>query len=459
MVRNRISKQQLVNAGPEKLAAILISLYDTSNEFQKVLDASFAGLSDDPKPLISAIKKQMRSIKGSDRFIHYQESDKFSEMLDRLRIHISKDLQQKSPSEAVDVMLKFLDLHEGVLNRSDDSSGDVSGVFFMAVEDLGHLLKADEASVYHAVDLIFPRLMDNPFGIYDKLIFHCKEALKSEGLSLLKGRLKKSCNQETSRSVQLELLSIADAKEDVDAYIEACSFMQTPSSYDFLEIAKRLIQHKRPKKALEYLEKIEDSGHFEKEISEIKIKSLEMLGDKKKANNIKFQEFKRLLTHDLYQDVLSSLTKESQQEFSKEAIKFAFNFHNPHSAIEFLIDIEEMKEAARYVRQNIHQINGSLYFILRPIAKTLSSLDPISASLIYRKLADDVLDRKVSKYYPYAAKDLVSCMLLSDQVDDWEQFQSHQDYFKELENKHKRKSRFWVELDQAKQRKNKHGNP
>ena len=52
-----ITEEQLVAAGVKKLSKILLSLYTSSPNLQKQLDIIFAGLEENPKKLISAIKQ------------------------------------------------------------------------------------------------------------------------------------------------------------------------------------------------------------------------------------------------------------------------------------------------------------------------------------------------------------------------------------------------------------------
>ena len=56
-----ITEEQLITAGVDKLSKILLSLYTNNPNLQKQLDIIFAGLDENPKKLISAIKKEISS--------------------------------------------------------------------------------------------------------------------------------------------------------------------------------------------------------------------------------------------------------------------------------------------------------------------------------------------------------------------------------------------------------------
>ena len=218
-------KEKLISAGAEKLADILLSLHESNKDLQKQLNIIFAGLDDDPKKIGSIIQKEISALKRSTKFIDYYEAEALSDRLNQLRLRIANDLNAKSPALAFELMLAFLDLHENTLNRADDSNGNVGGVFREACEDLGKISENVHAPISTVVDLVFSRFTHNHFGIYDQLIWNFKNTLKNEGLDLLQDKLEKYTDTNDDITVTLGLMSIADCRKDVDAYIKACSTM------------------------------------------------------------------------------------------------------------------------------------------------------------------------------------------------------------------------------------------
>ena len=82
----------------------------------------------------------------------------------------------------------------------------------------------------------------------------------------------------------------------------------------------------------------------------------------------------------------------------------------------------------------------------------MSDKDPLAATLLYRELVQATLDKATTKYYKYAAKDLVECDTLAERIEDWESFQTHEDYIDTLREENKRKVRFWEECESAKRK-------
>ena len=127
-------------------------------------------------------------------------------------------------------------------------------------------------------------------------------------------------------------------------------------------------------------------------------------------------------------------------------------FPEPHGALSFLVQIQEFEEVAKFVHARFNELNGRQYYTLRPAADLLQNTDPIAATLLYRKMIEPVLDETKSKYYNYAAKDLVTCGVLNSKIANWGTLQNHEEYLKVIETKHKRKVSFWAEYKSALQK-------
>lgn len=440
-------KEKLIAVGVEKLADILLNLYESNEDMQKHLDIVFAGLEEDPKKITNMIRKEILSLKRSTKFIDYYEADSLVDHLDKLRLYIINDLHVKASNIAFELMLEFINLHEPTLNRVDDRNGNIGGIFISACENLGKISESIEKPLSEIVDFVFLNFMNNNFGIYDEIILNFKNSLKSEGIKLLKDRLEKSLNPKNKITVKLGLKAVADCKKDVDDYIYACSFVGEPSDHDHLEIAERLIEHLRGEEALEWLGRMNITHHhsWQPERYKLKIQALELSGYYEKAQAERLSWFAESLSAEVYVQILKQAQPDFKERFRIESIKRAFGFSEPHVAISFLIQLQEVKEGAKFVRSRHHELCGRQYYTLRPIADLLQDVDPIAATLLYRKMIQPILEAAKSKYYNYAAKDLVICGLLSSRINEWGSLEDHNNYMKLLQEKHKRKARFWTE--------------
>jgi hypothetical protein len=136
-------------------------------------------------------------------------------------------------------------------------------------------------------------------------------------------------------------------------------------------------------------------------------------------------------------------TPQFREEFQKEAIKTVFNSGRTSTALDFFVQGKFIDECSMLVQSKIDLLSGESYYSVRPAAKMLQDKHPLSATLLYRKMTDCIADKGESKYYDYAVKDLIACEELSKKIDDYKGFKTHEEYFANFQEKHKRKSAFW----------------
>jgi hypothetical protein len=442
-------QEQLMAADHEKLVDILVSLHTNNKDIQKQLDIIFAGLDEDPKKITSMIKKEIVLLKKPTKFLDYHELGPLADRLDRLRLIIINDLHAKSPKIAFEVMLAFLDLHENILDRVNDRHDTISTVFIVACKELGKIAHTiADVNLIEIVETVFSRFMNSSYIIYENIIQNFQSALSTEGFDALQTKFHQTVTTENLFKVKRGLQTIADCKNDVDAFIDACSLMEKPGTHDRLDIAKRLIMHRRVKGALEWLDSIDlQEGHYWQHnlLKELKIQALELDGEYEQAHHERLSWFTENLNPTLYKDILKTTKPDFKEKFKSDSINNAFQFPEPHTALRFLIAIQEFDEAAQCVRLRFNELSGKEYYTLRPIANVLQAIDPLAATLLYRKMIEPILEETKCPYYSRAAKDLVTCGLLNTKVTDWQEWQKHDDYFKEIELQYKRKTGFWSE--------------
>jgi hypothetical protein len=187
--------------------------------------------------------------------------------------------------------------------------------------------------------------------------------------------------------------------------------------------------------------------------SRIKVQALELCGDFSGAQEERLRRFAISLEPSLYEEIFAAEKEEVRHTFKQQAIKTAFAYAQPLQALSFFMHIGALEQAAQLVRDKIEQLSGQSYYLLRPAAELLASIDPLSATLLYRALITPVMEAAKSKYYPYAAKDLVACTFLAGEVIDWAGFTEHSLYFETFRAAHKKKTSFWPEYEAQMQKK------
>jgi hypothetical protein len=206
------TKEKLVAAGAEKLADLLLSIYEYSGDGQSQLDIMFTALEGDSETVIRLIKEELSYLKLSTEFINYAEASVFANKLYQLLFEIDA-LEEQSPSDAVKLMMEFIDLHEDILNRTNDEY-EISSVFVEACDNLGKIC-GEVMPVEEIVDLVFTRSMNDNYGIYMDLIQQFKPGLKEKGLKLLQAKFEKALTAENASTVNNALRKIDDCQNNV----------------------------------------------------------------------------------------------------------------------------------------------------------------------------------------------------------------------------------------------------
>ena len=443
-----ITKEELLAMKHEKIVDILLKLYETNRDVRHQLDIMFTGLNEGVINMVCMIRRQISSIEHSERFIGYYETDGFAEDLDEVRVSIGTYLLDQSPAYALELMLEFIGLHDGIIERTQDDSGVISRVFQDACNDMIEICRQLNKPIDELVDLVFKLLLHGDREIYYDIITDFKDLLQDEGLKKLQNKLIKEINLDNSYRLEWALKNIADCQKDIDAYIRACSFVRELTDRDYINIAERFVDQDHPKEALKWLGKIDINSHYEYKYRRLKIKALELNGDQEEAQHERLKWFEENLSHELYKEILAHMKPELKEAFRVQTVEKAFQFKSPDGALGFLIEIKALEEAAKFLRLNIDQLHSTPSTLIQA-ASNLFTIDPLAATLAYRKLINPILDATKSKYYSEIARYLVACTRLSPKISDWGTYQSHQAYFNDLGEKHKRKFRFWEEYKLA----------
>ncbi|MBN9542554.1 MAG: hypothetical protein J0G32_01995 [Alphaproteobacteria bacterium] len=442
-------KKNLEKLENENLIDIILELLDSHKTIKKDIDIKLASYEDDPKKLIACIKREISGLKRSYKYIRYYEARQLSKRLYKLALYISKELIKKSPEKSVELMLEFLDLHEKTIKRVDNRDDTVAVVFKNSVEMLSEIFYEYNPPVVEVVETIYSKIIAEHQIIYVSLIVPLKNLLKEEGINILQQKLESSVKSANKALIQLSLEAIANAKKDIDLYIKALKLSGNLIDNDYLKIAGQLIEYWRTQEALEWIDKIKfpNNNIDHNEYYRIKVKALEEEGEYEQAQEILLTWFNEKFSAEIYIQILKNADQEFKEEFKNGTIEKAFAYYDTHKALRFLMEIKEFEHMAEFIKTNYKKLSGKEYEVLRPAADIIQNLDPLAATILYRKMIDSVLHASDYKYYSYTAKDLLSCKILSNEIDNWQFLEAHEDYFNRIYNNHKRKYSLWEQYN------------
>jgi hypothetical protein len=374
-----ITAEALEALGTERLAAILLTHAEWDDALSQTLRLAIAASSTSTNAsntagsgggLARTLSAEIARIAKDDRFYGYRDGRILAAELDRVRQSIMEDLLPVQPRAAAGLLARFILLDGNVFERSDDSDGIIGDVIREAVEDYGTAWAAvpdrDPAALAREVFATFTK---DDYGVHGEIINAFADALGADGLDELERLFREGLayrdaknGGRNERMLSRGLKDIADARGDVDAYVEAQRITGT-ENFALEDICLRLINAGRYEEALNRIETTVGLPHRRGEIEALRVEILDHLGRHDEAQRIRWNEFTRTLSRSLLDDFTNRLPREQRQTASAHAAETALAHHDGLGALSLLAE-SDIDAAARLVLSRQEEMNGNLYTIL-----------------------------------------------------------------------------------------------
>jgi hypothetical protein len=448
-----LSVETVAVLGAYRLAKIVVdhALHDSG--LTQALRMALATEGSDDE-LIRILASEIDAMRSDRRFYDYRESRILAHEIDRIRTAIMRDLLPRAPRAAADLLKGLIQLDSHVFEHADDSDGVVGSALADAVVDFGCACAAapgrDAGKLAAEIFVLFS---SDDYGVRGDIIAACKDALGPSGLDELERLMRadlegvRAASGGDQRHILLHgLAEIADARSDVDGFIDA---QRLAGSEDraVIEISERLVGAGRLEEALRRLERAEGGNHRLGQLEELKIEILSKLGRGDEAQAVRWGTFLRSLSDSILSDYLAQLPEAARSALTDNAIATARHHRDVHCALALLTKLAPA-DAAHLVSDRLAELNGDLYFILRPAAERLADAYPLASVLLRRRLADAVLTRAQSQHYGHAVLDLAAAEKSAAQVLDWRCFFPQDAYRQQISLQHRQKSAFWRRMNE-----------
>jgi len=470
--KKTVSPDNLVALGAERLATILVELADGDAEVKRRLRLELAAQQGGDS-VAAEVGKRLAALRSARSFVDWQKRRDFVRDLDLQRAMIADRVAPTRPDLALDLMWRFMDLADPVLNRVDDSSGSVGDVFRTACEDLGTIAAKAKPNPVSLADRVFAAVTANDYGVYDGLVPVVLPALGEAGAAHLKERLTRALEDRSGKAgerdyralvVRSALQALADGQADVDAYAALVPPEERRMPHQGAEIGRRLLAAGRAAEALAALEKARPKRSAAKAArddelrlfglsadnkwEEVHIEALEATGRKDEAQRLRWAAFEERLSADRLRAHLKRLPDFEDVEAEERAMRHALGFRSFATALDFLTGWPDQARAAQLVLARASEIDGNLYFLLDPAARLIEGKHPLAATLLRRAMIEDTLDGAKSTRYKHAARHLLECQSLAPGIKDFGTFETHEAFVSRLRARHGRKTGFWAQVSE-----------
>jgi len=138
----KVTAENLLRLGPERLAEILLEVAETRVELKRRLRMELAA-QQGPEQLLAEIDRRLGFLAGSRGVVSWRQRPAFVRDLEGVRVLISGRLAALDLPAAQDRILVFLSLSAGAGRRARDREGHVDMVFARAANDAVELLSRE----------------------------------------------------------------------------------------------------------------------------------------------------------------------------------------------------------------------------------------------------------------------------------------------------------------------------
>lgn len=455
----------LQNLDRAAMAHLLERIYGIHRDIDEIIESHIKSAdfeSEGGNSVAASLTRRIEQIASEDEFVGYRQSYAFAGRLRSLLEDIDTLMREREATAALELTEQFLQLIEPVMNRVDDSGGDLGEVFRQAVDQwLDTAAQVRTTSLDHLswVENILYFFDHNDYGCLDNIISHSRKLLSVEELRQLAWRFEKNARKalQTGQSSEsgynraafhacLGLRSVAEALDDMGLYEK--SILITSPEPNHLQL-ERIVRF-----ALE-IQELERADHWllhpnwqKDPIGQSGLRA-ELLQQRGAIDELEDHFLRAFL------DRPSETTLRHYWEFAgeqeREGIKgkaetTARDCDDPLDAIGMLLTLGNTALAAETAIERADKLPARLYSTMQQWAARFEAAgQPLAAAVCYRALLTDLLERGYRKAYHHGARYFHKLIGLDGHIDDYRSLADGEAFIRRLQQQHWRKRAFWAE--------------
>ena len=427
-----LNAKNLEALGAARLAELLLELSNGNAAAKRQLRLALAACSS-VEEAAREVRKRLASIARSETYIDWRKRKTLVSDLQAQHRAITGPIAAADAAIALDLLWRFLDLADGVLERSSDYSGSLAALFGDAMVDLVPLAAAAAADPIAIAEQLFELLAANDYGQFDGLLPAAAAALGEAGLA----RLEELVLQQGLLDGQRVMLQIAEARGDLDAYLARVPAQELQWPKGAAAVADRFLAAGRAGEALAILDQAAQAAQavHAPEWIDSRIAVLEALGRSDEAQELRWQSFAKTLSMPHLRDYLKRLPAFDDVEAEERALALVEHHPAQIEALLFLVSWPALPRAAKVVLtewQPLESWDLEALSRLAAAAERLSAGYPLAASLLYRQIVVEALWQGGAKRDRLAATHLGSCQELAARIADWQGLDPHEAFVARL---------------------------
>jgi hypothetical protein len=348
--QKKVTAENLVGLGAERLAEILVSVADTRVDLKRRLRMELAA-QQGPGPLTAEIDKRLGAFETSRGQITWRAAPAFIRDLDALRDLIATRLGPLEASAAIDRFWRFMDAYAASARRYRERNGELQGLFERAAADLGGLLAGVPQGP--AAASLVDSLTKQPLAWkawLPALLARASRPLAEDALRFMSER-----RGAVPGWITL-IRQLADAAHDVDAYRATWTDEALSAPHAAAELGQRYLATGRTEEAGAVLRlaapKSANRGRAvepDPDWEGVWIDYLDAAGEAEAAQAVRWAAFERTLSPERARAFISRLDDFDDVEAETKAFAIAAGHADFEKGQRFLMDWPALAEASRMI--------------------------------------------------------------------------------------------------------------
>lgn len=442
--KRTLNARNLEALGAAVLADLLIEVSGGHAVIQRRLRLALAA-AEGVDGAAQAVRQRLSAIDRARTFVNSRRRQALLSDLEAQLQAITGPIAAADPRQACDLLLRFLELSDGVLGRCSDSTGAVMGLFERAAEQLAPLAQAARLEPETLAELAADLLSGNSHAPFTALVPNLKDVLGDGGLQ----RLDHHCRQRGARHGDTVLRQIAVARGDWESYLAQFAAEDLRRRDIAATVAAQLLRSGRAGQALEILDRATDgtSGPSDSRWHDGRIAVLEALGRPAEAQAMRWQWFTQTLSIPHLRDHLRLLDDFSDGDVEERALQVAERYPDSLQGLRFLVEWPALARAAPHGLAHAEEWAGQVDGIHTAATERLSAAYPLAALLLLRPVVIFALGRGGARRCRHAAEQLRQCERLAARIDDWQGHPDHAAYLDQLAERFGSRWEFWKLLE------------
>jgi hypothetical protein len=348
--QKKVTTENLVGLGAERLAEILVSVADTRVDLKRRLRMELVA-EQGPGPLAAEIDKRLGAFEASRGRITWRAGPAFIRDLDALRDLIAARLAPLDASAAIDRFWRFMDVFAPSARRYRERNGELQDVFERAAADLGRLLAG--VAPGPAAAALVDNLVRNPSAWkawLPSLLVAASRTLAKESLRFMSER------RGAVPSWITLIRQLADAAQDIDAYRATWTVEALSAPHASAELGRRYLAAGRTDEAGAVLRLAAPKaasrgrvGEPDPEWEGAWIDYLDAAGDTEAAQVVRWASFERTLSPERARAFIGRLADFEDVEAESKAFAIAAGHVDFGKGLRFLMEWPALADASRMI--------------------------------------------------------------------------------------------------------------